>query len=83
MGGGPGGEAFDSVRALIASGEISQDSARALLAEMASVFSGRRGGAGGGFPGSGGFQRGAQTEPGEEDAARPERERRAVLWCSS
>ena len=81
VGGGPGGAAFDSVRALIASGEISQDSARALVSEMASVFSGRRGGAGGGFPGSGGFQRGGQTEPGEEDAARPEREtRRAVVF---
>ncbi len=78
----PGGAAFDSIRALIASGEISQDSARALLSELATLFSGRGGGAGGGgFPGSGGFGQGGQTEPGEEDAASRQREtRRAVVF---
>jgi HlyD family secretion protein len=74
-GAGPGGAAFDSVRALIASGEISQDSARAL-------FSGRGGGAGGGgFPGAGGFGRGAQTGQGGEGAADRQRvTRRAVVF---
>ena len=78
----PGGAAFDSIRALIASGEISQDSARALLPELATLFSGRGGGAGGGgFPGPGGFEQGGQTEPGEEDAAgRPRETRRAVVF---
>ena len=72
---GPGGAAFDSVRALIASGEISQDSARAL-------FSGRGGGAGGGgFPGAGGFGRGTQTGQGGEGAADRQRvARRAVVF---
>ena len=74
-GNGRGGPAFDSVRALIASGEISPDSARAL-------FSGRRGGAGGGgFPGAGGFGRGGQTAQGGEDAADRQRvARRAVVF---
>ena len=78
----PGGAAFDSIRALIASGEISQDSARALLPELAARFSGRGAGAGGGgFPGSGGFGQGDQTEPGDEDAAGRQREtRRAVVF---
>jgi len=78
----PGGAAFDSIRALIASGEISQDSARALLPELATLFSGRGAGAGGGgFPGSGGFDQGGQTERGEEDAAaRPRETRRAVVF---
>ncbi len=78
-GGGPGGAALDSVRALVASGEISQDSARALATTL---FSGRRGGAaGGGFPGSGGFQGGGQAERGEGDAASQQREaRRAVVF---
>jgi len=78
----PGGPAFDSIRALIASGEISQDSARALLPELAARFAGRGGGSGGGgFPGSGGFGQGGQTEPGEEDAAGRQREtRRAVVF---
>ena len=71
-GNGPGGAAFDSVRALIASGEISQDSARAL-------FSGQRGGAGGAvFLRSGG--------PGQDAAgvARRQREaRRAVVFVTS
>jgi HlyD family secretion protein len=71
-GNGPGGPAFDSVRALIASGEISQDSARAL-------FSRGRGGAGGGgfFGGRGG----GQTVRGEESVANRQREtRRAVVF---
>ena len=78
----PGGAAFDSIRALIASGEISQDSARALLPELAARFSGRGAGAGaGGFPGSGGLEQGGQREPGEEDAAgRPRETRRAVVF---
>ena len=73
--GGRGGAAFDSVGALIASGEISRDSARAL-------FSGRGSGpGGGGFPGAGGFGRGAQTGQGGGDAARRERiTRRAVVF---
>ena len=72
---GPGGAAFDSVRALIASGEISQDSARAL-------FSGRGGGAGGGgFRGAAGSGRGAQTGQGGEGAVDRQRvERRAVVF---
>jgi HlyD family secretion protein len=71
----PGGASFDSLRALIASGEISQDSARAL-------FSGRGGRAGGGgFGGAGGFGRGAQTGQGEQDVADRQREaRRAVVF---
>ena len=81
-GGTPGGAAFDSIRALIASGEISQDSARALLPELAARFSGRAvGDGGGGFPGSGGLEQGGQREPGEEDAAsRPRETRRAVVF---
>jgi HlyD family secretion protein len=77
----PGGAAFDSIRALIASGEISQDSARALLPELAARFAGRGGGSGGGgFPG-GGLVQGGQTRPGEEDAADRQREtRRAVVF---
>ena len=73
--GGPGGAAFDSLRALIASGEISQDSARALL-------SGQRGGAGGGgFFGPGGRRPGGQTGQGGEDAATSRRDaRRAVVF---
>ena len=74
--------AFDSMRALMASGEISQDSARALLPELAELFSGRGGGAGGrGFPGSGRLEQGGQTEPSGEDAAGRQREtRRAVVF---
>ncbi len=70
-----GGAAFDSLRALIASGEISQDSARA-------IFSGQRGGAGGGgFFGPGGRRPGGQTGQGAEDAASRQREmRRAVVF---
>ena len=73
--GGPGGAAFDSLRALIASGEISQDSARAL-------FSGQRGGAGGGgFFGPGGRRPGGRTEQGGEAAAASRRDtRRAVVF---
>ena len=69
------GAAFDSLRALIASGEISQDSARA-------IFSGQRGGAGGGgFFGPGGRRPGGQTGQGAEDAASRQREmRRAVVF---
>jgi len=69
------GAAFDSLRALIASGEISQDSARA-------IFSGRRGGAGGGgFFGPGGRRPGGQTGQGGEDAAASRRDtRRAVVF---
>ena len=82
QGSGRGGAAFDSIRVLIASGEISQDSARALLPELAARFSGRGGGAGGGgFPGSGGLEQGGRTGPGEEDAAGRQREtRRAVVF---
>ena len=78
----PGGAAFDSIRALIASGEISQDSARALLSELATLFSRRGGGAGGGgFPGSGGLEQGGGMGPGEEDAVDQQREtRRAVVF---
>ena len=70
-----GGAAFDSLRALIASGEISQDSARA-------IFSGRRGGTGGGgFFGPSGRRPGGQTGQGSEDAASRQREmRRAVVF---
>ena len=72
---GPGGAAFDSLRALIASGEIPRDSARAL-------FSGqRRGAEGGGGFGPGG--RGQGGGPGQlgQDAARRQREaRRAVVF---
>ena len=73
--GGPGGAAFDSLRALVASGEISQDSARAL-------FSGQRGGAGGGgFFGPGGRRPGGRTEQGGEAAAASRRDaRRAVVF---
>ena len=74
--GRPTGAAFDSVRALIASGEISQDSARAL-------FGGRRGGGAGGrgFPGAGGFRRGAQAGQSGEDAVDRQREtRRAAVF---
>ena len=81
-GGTPGGAAFDSIRALIASGEISQDSARAFLPELAARFSGRAFDAGGGgFPGSEGLEQGGQREPAEEGAAGPPREtRRAVVF---
>ena len=76
-GGGPGGGAFDSLRALIASGEISQDSARAL-------FSAQRGGPGGdGSFGSGGGRPGGQGEgvQGGVDAAASRRDtRRAVVF---
>jgi len=73
--GRPTGAAFDSARALIASGEISQDSARAL-------FGGRGGGArDGGFPSAGSFGRGAQAGQSGEDAADRQREtRRAVVF---
>ena len=86
---GLGGAAFDSMRALLASG-ISQDSARALLPELATLFSGRggRGGGRGGVPGSGDAQRGAQPggqmgrgERGEGNAAGRQREtKRAVVF---
>ena len=74
-GNGPGGAVFDSLRALIEGGEISQDSARVL-------FSGRRGRAGGGgFPGAGGFGREAQTGHGGENVALRQRDaRRAVVF---
>ena len=74
-GGGPGGGAFDSLRALIASGEISQDSARAL-------FSAQRGGPGGGGSfGSGGGRPGGQGVQGGVDAAASRRDtRRAVVF---
>ena len=74
-GNGPGGAAFDSLRALIASGEISQDSARVL-------FSAQRGGAGGGgFFGPGSRRPGSQAGQGGEDAVGPRRDaRRAVVF---
>ena len=77
-----GGAAFDSLRALIASGEISQDSARALMPGLAALDSPRRGGAsGGGFFGPGGRRPGGQTGQGAEDAASRQREmRRAVVF---
>jgi HlyD family secretion protein len=85
--GGAGASAFDSVRALIASGEISRDSARAL-------FGGRTGGGGGngdgggggiagggGFGGSGGLGSGARSERRAGDAADRQRQtRRAVVF---
>ena len=68
-GNGPGGAAFDSVRALIANGQISQDSARRLLSR-------ERGGAGGAvFLRSGG--------PGQDAAGvagRQREARRAVVF---
>jgi len=81
-GNGPGRAAFDSMRALIASGEISQDSARALLPELANLFAGPGSGAdGGGVPGSGRFDQGGRPAPGEEDIASLQREtRRAVVF---
>ena len=80
--GGPGGAAFDSLRALISSGEISRDSARALMPGLAAFDSPRRGGAsGGGFFGPGGRRPGGQTGQGAEDAASRQREmRRAVVF---
>ncbi len=74
-GDGAGGAAFDSLRALIESGEISQDSARVL-------FSGRRGRAGGGgVPRPLGVGREAQTGQGGENVASRQREaRRAVVF---
>ncbi len=70
------------MRALIASGEISQDSARALLPELANLFAGPGSGAeDAGRPRSGGLDQGGQTAPGEEDIASPQREtRRAVVF---
>jgi len=81
-GNGPGRAAFDSMRALIASGEISQDSARQLLPQLANLFSGPASGAeGAGRPRSGGLDQGGQTAPGEEDIASLQREtRRAVVF---
>ena len=69
------GAAFDSMRALIASGEISRDSARAL-------FSGQRDGAGGGgFFGPGGGRPGGQAGQAGEDATALRRNtRRAVVF---
>ena len=88
-GGGPGRVAFDSMRALMASGEISQDSARVLLPELAGLFPDPRGGAGrggggrGGFPGSGGVEQGGQARPGEGGAG-PQREtKRGVVFVTS
>jgi HlyD family secretion protein len=88
-GGGPGRAAFDSMRALMASGEISQDSARVLLPELAGLFSDPRGGAGrggggrGGFPGSGGVEQGGQARPGEGGAG-PQREtKRGVVFVTA
>jgi len=80
--GGPGGAAFDSLRALIASGEISPDSARALMPGLAALSSPRRGGAsGGGFFGPGGSRLVGQTGQGGEDAAASRRDtRRAVVF---
>ncbi len=70
------------MRALIASGEISQDSARQLLPELANLFAGPGSGAeSAGRPRSGGLDQGGQTEPGEEDIASLQREtRRAVVF---
>ena len=79
FGNGRGGASFDSIRALVASGEISQDSARAL-------FGGRGGGAAGrGFGGGGRGGRSAQGggDPGQgaQDVANRQREtRRAVVF---
>ncbi len=70
------------MRELIASGEISQDSARQLLPELANLFAGAGDGAeGAGRPRSGGLDQGGQTAPGEEDIASLQREtRRAVVF---
>ena len=70
------------MRALIASGEISPDSARALMPGLAALSSPRRGGAsGGGFFGPGGSRLVGQTGQGGEDAAASRRDtRRAVVF---
>ena len=85
-GGRSGGAAFDSMRALMASG-ISQDSALVLLPEIANLFAGRRGGGGGGrgggrggFPGSEGVGQSGQTQPGEGTSARQRETKRAVVF---
>ena len=70
-----GGAAFDSLRGLIASGEISRDSARALFSRQ------RDGAGGGGFFGPGGLMPGGQTGQAEEDATASRRNaRRAVVF---
>ena len=75
---GPGTGSFDSVRALIASGEISRDSARALFAGRAG---GGGNGGGGGFGGPGGVGSGAQVGQARGDAADRQRQaRRAVVF---
>ena len=82
-GGGRGGAAFDSMRALMASG-ISQDSALVLLPEIANLFSGRRGGGGGGgrggFSGQGAVEQVGQAEPGEGTSGRQRETSRAVVF---
>jgi HlyD family secretion protein len=73
--GGPGGAAFDSLRALIASGEISRDSARVLFSRP------RDGAGGGGFFGPGGRRPGDQAGQGGEDVAALRRDSsRAVVF---
>ena len=79
-GGFGGGASFDAIRALVASGEISQDSARAL-------FGGRGGGRGfggggrGGQGASGAAQRTAAGAQAGQDAVSMQREtRRAVVF---
>ena len=81
-GGGRGGAAFDSMRALMASG-ISQDSALVLLPEIANLFSGRRGGGGGGrggFSGQGAVEQVGQAEPGEGTSGQQRETSRAVVF---
>ena len=81
-GGGRGGAAFDSMRALMASG-ISQDSALVLLPEFANLFSGRRGGGGGGrggFSGQGAVEQVGQAEPGEGTSGQQRETSRAVVF---
>ena len=82
-GGGRGGAAFDSMRALMASG-ISQDSALVLLPEIANLFTGRRGGGGGGgrggFSGQESVEQVGQAEPGEGTSGRQRETSRAVVF---
>lgn len=73
----PGGLAFDSVRALVASGEISQDSARALFGGRGR---GRGDRGGGGFGGQAGGLAGGAQPSGEDEAARQRETRPAVVF---
>jgi HlyD family secretion protein len=83
--GRPANASFDSVRAMIESGEISRDSARALFGGRPGGGngggSGRGNGGGGGFRGEGGLGSGVQAVRGAGDAADRQRQsRRAVVF---